>query len=504
MTSIYQKFLKKEINLAPLGVAKHTDDITYFCTPKGANIIGWAGVDGIHYCFIRGFGEMIFAVSPMNIFPDYVHPIAENFSDFLRLLLSCGDCAVLEQAWQWDKAQFETFLKEYPPSDEQKAILSELAEKMNLTPLEQPWQYIKEVQSNFDYSKIKYTEDLYDLDMNPDMPTPEWKVWFEGGFWTNGKGHGHAGKEIPVGKHFEWANHDWIIPSMYSCSKGLVIDFCMKINPAEIESFMEKWDLNIENEAYKTFSTEEKMQLEQENPLSFDFSTILYLNRKELHQTHGYGLTWNPCVPSGYVRDIEAAQALEHYGLDADFGWIIRRFCYPWATKKKPEMKILSLSLIQQKMPVPGPHFQVKVQGDTFRFVCPIDKGEYTLTVQEYEPQILKMRDDEWEYPTHHYVMSYTITPELADGIMTITDCADSDRPIQKQQNPYYPVAVSSASVAVIGGADGPTAIIFGGSSTQGKLRAACSSLHFDSVKDVEWRMIFHQKQFDDFLLKII
>ena len=57
----YQGFLKKKIDLAPLGVERGADRAGYFCTPQGASIIGWAGVDGIHYCFIRGFGEMVFA-----------------------------------------------------------------------------------------------------------------------------------------------------------------------------------------------------------------------------------------------------------------------------------------------------------------------------------------------------------------------------------------------------------------------------------------------------------
>ena len=33
---------------------------------RGASIFGWAGVDGIHFCFVRDFGGMVFSVSPMN------------------------------------------------------------------------------------------------------------------------------------------------------------------------------------------------------------------------------------------------------------------------------------------------------------------------------------------------------------------------------------------------------------------------------------------------------
>jgi len=45
----YEKFLKLGISLVPLGVEARTDNEHYFCTPRGAKVFGWAGVDGIHY-----------------------------------------------------------------------------------------------------------------------------------------------------------------------------------------------------------------------------------------------------------------------------------------------------------------------------------------------------------------------------------------------------------------------------------------------------------------------
>ena len=67
-----------------------------FCTPKGARVIGWE--DGVHYCFIRGYGETVFAVNPESCTEEYVYPLAANFRDFLRLLLSCGAAAAIEHA----------------------------------------------------------------------------------------------------------------------------------------------------------------------------------------------------------------------------------------------------------------------------------------------------------------------------------------------------------------------------------------------------------------------
>ena len=239
MNPSYQAFLKKGIDLAPLGIAASCEETLYFCTPKGARTIGWAGVDGIHFCFIRGFGEMVFAVSPMNPAPNYVHPLARDFSDFLRLLLACGDSAALEQAWQWDLPQFEAFLADNPPTPEQNMVLEQIEAQTGLSPMEDPWHYLHQLQTNFDYRKIKYTQEFYDLDLNPDVPqpAPEWKVTFEGGFW--GQSRERAGKELAIGKKFDWAGHHWFIPSVYLCAKGLVVDFCMQVEPAQIQAFME-------------------------------------------------------------------------------------------------------------------------------------------------------------------------------------------------------------------------------------------------------------------------
>ena len=129
--------------MAAVGIERREDNTPYFCTPKGASVFGWTGIDGIHFCFLRGFGDMVFVVSPMNTAPDYVHPVAKNFSDFLRLILVCGDVAAVAQAWMWDKIQFEAFLQENPITQGQQQTLSEIVEKLKLKPMEQPWSYIK-------------------------------------------------------------------------------------------------------------------------------------------------------------------------------------------------------------------------------------------------------------------------------------------------------------------------------------------------------------------------
>ena len=510
MTSTYHQFLKRGIDLAPLGVERRTSNETYFCTPKGASMIGWAGVDGIHYCFIRGFGEMVFAVSPMNAAPDYVHPIAKNFTDFLRLLLACADASALEQAWMWDKDTFEDFLEKNPATAEQEKTCAKLSETMKLTAMEQPWVYIKTLQASFDYSKIRYTEDFYDPEMNveAERKAPEWKVFFDGNFWGH-HGKDRAGKEISIAKRFEWVGRQWWVPAIYICGKGMVIDFCMRVETEEIHAFMKKWNIDQEKEPDESFTWEQRRQMEMDNPFCLHFEPRLEMNGKSLSVSQGCSVCYHPCPADGMTSGLEAKWVVDHYDLDAACGWVISRNAFSWGSGRRPEIKKLLLTMTQQAGPVLGLRFRVKAPGDTVSFSHPTSGVVYTLTVKKIERGILPrdMLDPQWEYPTHYCAMYYTVHPENPDDKLTVEDCVKGDRPREKQKTaspyPYAPTATDDVAViGIIGGADGPTALILEGGEE--KTRIACSSLHFSPVDDVEWRAVFHEKQFDDTTVELI
>lgn len=501
MAITYVRYLKLNIDGSRIGLERGGSESNYFCTPKGAKVIGWAGADGIHYCFVRGFGEMVFAVSPMNTPGNYVHPVAGDFKDFLRLLLACGDAAALEQAYGWDQAQFDAFLRENPLTAKQQAVLEVIREKLLLVPMEQPYAYIKELQSRFDYSRIKYTEDYYER-VPAEPKIPEWKVYFDGNFWGH-RGRERAGREIFLDKQFVWEDEIWNVPAIYSCTKGLVVDFCVRVPAERIRSLMDKWNLSAENDG-TDFTDEQRMRIDAENPLDIRNNSKIVLNGTVLSGSHGCGVSWNPCVTEG--NSPEAGNVIRHYCLDPVYGWAIRRAAFPWTKKRKPQITTLSVTLIQEPVAMPGPHFYVSAPGEHIEFTHPTTGARHTLTVQEYERQEMSHEHfggQNQEFPAHYIMMSYTLSPSLPDGAFTVTDCAHSDQPRQKRTDLNEPQALSSAIVGVIGGADGPTAIIFGGSS-QGKLHAACSALHFEPVEDVEWRMVFYEKRREDITVELI
>jgi hypothetical protein len=79
----------------------------------------------------------------------------------------------------------------------------------------------------------------------------------------------------------------------------------------------------------------------------------------------------------------------------------------------------------------------------------------------------------------------------------------DRSKP-EKPRGIIAPCGKAASAIGIIGGADGPTAIVCGGSSKE-KLHAACSALHFEPVEgDIEWRFVFNIKNSNEMSLELI
>lgn len=415
----YQKFKKLNIRHSAIGLEQSDTDVTYYCTPRDAAIIGWAGVDGIHYCTIPEFGEMIFAVSPMN-FGDCVHPIAHSFEDLLRLLLSCGSMDALEQCYAWDEEQFKAFLIDCPATEEQQSVLDVLRTEFRLVPLEDAFAYVKKLQAEFDLSQIPYTEEYYDPDMNAAAPVraEEWKVTYDGGFWRN---EGNAGIEIPIQKSFCWGEEKWYIPAVYICDKGLVIDYCKQADPVQVKAFIDKWDLL--NEGNNHYTKEQQEQIEREHPLHTSFKGRVTLNGYKLQSDHSCGLPWIPesCLADGLRRETEAIQIMEHYGLDVSLAWYMQRSSYRWGEVNGLDIQSLTVRMERQRENIAGQHFQTPTVGESISLTHPMTGKIYTLTVHEVEQQELPERafhDPNMEYPSHYLAMSYSLEPAFQVGAL--------------------------------------------------------------------------------------
>lgn len=323
----------------------------------------------------------------------------------------------------------------------------------------------------------------------PEQPErTEWKVYFEDSFYGFHRGHDKPGAEIPVNKTFIWGGRTWHIPAVYSCGKGLVVDLCVEIDAAALRPFLEKWNPLWEED--RPLTREEEEQQNAEDPMRVDFESKVTVNGRELRFIRGSGLEWVPmsCRPEGRCWDgrdnSEAVRLMEHYGLDAETGWVFRRQSYPWATVNRPKLKNLSVSLEQRPQNVPGLRFTVRSVGDIIPFTHPITGETHTLRVLEYENQeadLSGLPADDWEYPTHYVSMSYSIEPDLPRELLSVRDLGRGDSPGNKKQS----------------GAGG-CGLIFVTNDEDGEPRTVCSRLRFEPPEQIEWQILFFHKTAED------
>lgn len=177
MNTFYEKYKNLKIDGSWIGL-ETGEGAPCFCTPTGVEIIGWD--NGIHYCFIKGFGDMVFCVNPETCCDHHVYPIARNFHDFLGLILATGNTNTLQQIIWWDKTMFDDFVSSPEEQGnrvrpEVQSVLNTIRKEMDAASIDTPSEYIKELQSNFPYEQISFTNEYYDtLGMErPDGTEPE-------------------------------------------------------------------------------------------------------------------------------------------------------------------------------------------------------------------------------------------------------------------------------------------------------------------------------------------
>ena len=114
---------------------------------------------------------MVFAVNPDTVCDYYVYPLANNFSDFLSLVLATKGTNTLQQIIQWDKQQYMDFSSspdevEYASS---KKVIEALEAIRSIGVLPMGLMYkkcgnsVKKIQNSFQYSKIVFSDEFYDI-----------------------------------------------------------------------------------------------------------------------------------------------------------------------------------------------------------------------------------------------------------------------------------------------------------------------------------------------------
>lgn len=159
----YRRFKELNINSSLISLETTENLYSYWCYPVNASPIGLEGC--ILYCFIEGYDEMIFASNPETCVDTNVYSLSKNFDDFLRLILACGSANPVEQISWMTKEKFDEHLfnESQNQTYEQKKVLQIIKEEFCLLPMEDPFSYVKEIQKDFDGSKIEYSDEYYEI-----------------------------------------------------------------------------------------------------------------------------------------------------------------------------------------------------------------------------------------------------------------------------------------------------------------------------------------------------
>ncbi len=488
---LYEEYKKSHFTL---GLDRSDGYKSYIATPKTARIIGGTGVDGIHYCFIGKFGEMVFAVNPSNFGGENVYPIAETFEDFVALYVAVGTLDSLEQVHMWSREVFDAYVAENRPNESEAAEIRRIADEYELPEISDPYGYVKALQARFDYAEIPFKRDYYEH-YQPKPTKPEWSMKLDGMFWDEGSRR-KPGDELTIGKTFERCGLTYTIPSIAVCLGGIVVDMYAEIPTDEIIAFETKW-----NDAESTMTEDEREALSTENPLNLDFRATLTLNGNELTQSRMYCEYYLPdsCREVGTRPDERAEWLMEHYDLDRANAYAFRRMSFLTEQRSKPRGNTLALSLEANLRPYLADRFTVTDAGESVALTNPHDGRKYRLTVTEIGETSIDMshHNDGYEHPTNCVTLEYTVTPEIERRKLQISDTSHGDSPRKIKTPPTTPNAADEDIFGIISGADGPTSVIvMPRVSKQNTISrsAAASSLYFEKPERITWRATFYAK----------
>ena len=178
-----KRFRALDIHFSAIGLFQE-ENRPYFCTPVGAEYVGWIGCDGVHFVLLPG-DERVFCVDPaMGEEGTYVLPVASDFREFLAFLLSCQDANPLSQICWLTREEFDQLAaedaagraEEYQAKffAQKDAALNAIQKEFNLTPID-PFAKVKLLQREFNPSVLNWSDEYYDtLGLeNPRRPDEE-------------------------------------------------------------------------------------------------------------------------------------------------------------------------------------------------------------------------------------------------------------------------------------------------------------------------------------------
>ena len=163
-----RRFRALDLDCSSIGLEQRSDT-PYFCTPTGAEYVGWIGCDGVHFVLLPG-DERVFCVDPaMGEAGTYALPVGEDFREFLSFVLYCRDANPLSQIWWMEEPRFRQMLTEDAEQlgdqeyeEKRKVVLDAIVHAFDLTPRD-PWEKVKALQAALDPACLTFSDEYYEV-----------------------------------------------------------------------------------------------------------------------------------------------------------------------------------------------------------------------------------------------------------------------------------------------------------------------------------------------------
>lgn len=468
---LYRKFRASSLDTGTLGLwtGEATSDNVY--TPSGSRVVAWCGEEGSHFCQTEGFGDMVFAVDPNAPPGDQVHPVAATLADFIGLLTVCRHADLILNAYRMSRYLFDHRIAGIVLSYKTRSVLRALENTYHPPKPSDAYTYITGLQARFDYASLPLHPDYFEW--CPIRPGAlRWDVGFHTGFseFCHRK---QAGQELPVRRSFQWGDEHWLIPSVYLCEEGIVVDQVLQIPSEALVAFSEKWSGRPDD----ALSQEEKLRRNMEYPLSRGATGTLVVNEKAIFGRQATTIIWDPTKENPW----NARRTLEHYGLDRDHGYLIRRERF-LRKGKNPPIRTMELKLEADPVTIPGQRFVAPRAGEQVQFIDPFTGRVHSLTTisltrEALDPNFLS------DHPCCYTRLAFSLDPAIPKEQFYLTDCDPGDP---------FPMDPNAPEAMFLPGkipAAGHTAI---------------SSLRYTPAQSITWRMIFCRKPRQDTTVRLL
>lgn len=303
-------------------------------------------------------------------------------------------------------------------------------------------------------------------------------VHYNYSLWS--KENGLPGLPQKVNWHLEYLGFKRSIPVIYRFPKGIVFDIITILDEAELREFFKKYE-SIE----KTMTSLERRCAEQEHPYQAVSVKEIYIDGKQVEEISSSS---SISIPWAKGNDLDIIRKLYPSILKDRTSFACQRFCipYPETVSKTQRLlcflrlnKVNSMKISTNSVDWFYPldiHFKIsdKENEKTVCFNHPVNGIEHTIYFQNSELMEIPLGSD-GKQTFYAIRMMYEIEPALPQGDRLQFNSSfqykvKHNNSIKGRFNPE-----AAASIGIIGGADGPTAVFL---SSAGQEKYVPHGLH--------------------------